>query len=171
MMTKNRFRRTLLAGSVAFTMGAALLGCSSDSESATSAAAAVSVTDAWAKAADTGMTAVFGTLANSSGSPVTLTSVDTAVSPRVELHEMASDGAGSMSMREKEGGFEIPARGEQVLEPGGEHIMLFDLTAPVRAGTRLPLTLTFSDGSTAEIEAQVRDFTGAKEEYSEQHGG
>ena len=42
------------------------------------------------------------------------------------------------------------------LEPGGLHIMLFDLTAPIAPGDRIPITLTFDDGSTREISAEVR---------------
>lgn len=172
MMTTNTVRRALLAGAAAFTLGAALAGCSSDSDSggATTAAESVALVDAWAKAADSGMTAVFGTLTNSGDSTVTLTGVATDASARSELHEMASDGSGSMSMREKDGGFEVPARGARELEPGGEHLMLMDLTTPLRAGEQLALTLTFSDGSSIDVDAPIRDFSGAQENYSERSG-
>ena len=42
------------------------------------------------------------------------------------------------------------------LEPGGLHIMLFDLSAPLNPGDQVPITLTFSDGSNMAISAQVR---------------
>ena len=171
MMTTHRFRNALLAGGTALCLGAALVGCSADDSGAAPAADSVTLTDAWGKAAEAGsMTAVFGTLSNSAGSPVTLTAVTTDVSPRAELHEMASDGSGSMSMREKEGGVEIPAGGDSVLQPGGEHVMLFDLSSPLKAGDQLSMTLTFSDGSTTDVHAQVRDFSGAQENYSESSG-
>lgn len=170
-MTKNLARRKLIAFGAVAALGAALAGCSSSSNDSSDAASSVALTDAWVKAADGGMTALFGSLANSSGSLITLTAASSPVSPRVELHEMAADGSGSMTMRQKQGGIEVPAAGSHDLAPGGDHVMLFDLPQPVRAGTEVPLTFTFSDGSTAEFTAQVRDFSGAKEEYSESHGG
>ena len=48
--------------------------------------------------------------------------------------------------------------------------MLFDLSAPLKAGDQLSMTLTFSDGSTTDVHAQVRDFSGAQENYSESSG-
>ncbi|MFD1810754.1 copper chaperone PCu(A)C [Rhodococcus gannanensis] len=169
MMTTNHIRRSLLAAAATLGLAAAVVGCSDDATSAV-AANSVTLTDSWAKAADGGMTAAFGTLVNDGDAPVTLTAVAADVSGRAELHEMASDGAGSMSMRQKEGGFEVPAHGERVLEPGGEHVMLMDVTAPMRAGDTLALTLTFADGSSADVEVPIRDFTGAQENYSEHTG-
>lgn len=165
--------RTLAIGVTAAT-ALVLTGCSNSEESASGTdTAAISFEDSWIKAANSGMTAMFGTIVNDSGSDVTLTSVTTGVSPRVELHEMAADGSGAMKMREKDGGVTVPAHGSYELAPGGDHIMLFDLPAPVQAGTDVPFTFTFSDGETAQFTSQVRDFTGAREDYGngEAHGG
>ena len=42
---------------------------------------------------------------------------------------------------------EVPGNGKVVLEPGGLHVMFFDLTSPMKEGDEVSLTLTFSDGS------------------------
>lgn len=59
----------------------------------------------------------------------------------------------------------VPAHGSVELKPGGLHVMLMGLRAPLRTGQTVPLTLTFrgADGrdSTVTVQAQVRDVTGA----------
>lgn len=124
----------------------------------------VTVTDPWVKAVDEGMTAAFATFTNESDRDVVIVSASTAVSPMVELHEMAmTDGA--MVMREKAGGITIPAGGTAELGPGGDHIMLMAVSEPVQPGDVITVTLTFDDGSTLDVEATAKDYTGADEEY------
>lgn len=154
------------AGIATVLVAAALLaGCSTGSttESSTAAGAAstITVTDAWVKAADSGMSAAFGTFTNSGSSDVTLVSVTTPASNVVQLHETVNG-----TMREKAGGFVIPAGGTFALAPGANHIMLMDIAAPLKAGDTVSFTLNFSDGTTSTITAPVKDFTGANESYS-----
>ncbi|WP_428965812.1 copper chaperone PCu(A)C [Micromonospora fluostatini] len=132
------------------------------------AAGVLGVRDPWVKAADTGMTAAFGTLVNDGDTDVTLTAVTTEVSP-MELHEMTMKD-GKMVMQAKEGGIVIKARSEHLLEPGGDHLMLMDLREPVRAGDELTFTLTFADGRTQTFTAVAKPFTGAQESYAPGHG-
>ncbi|TJZ74405.1 copper chaperone PCu(A)C [Rhodococcus oryzae] len=174
-MSNNIFsRRRMLAAGAALSLGLALAGCSSDSDNsadeARPAAESVTLTESWVKAADSGMTAAFGTLVNGSGTDATLVAVSSPISPAVEVHEMAMGPDGAMVMQKKEGGVTIPASGTHKLEPGADHIMFLRLPAPVKAGTDVPLTLTFGDGSTSETTVQVRDFTGANESYEGNHG-
>lgn len=141
---------------------------------AAAAADAITVADTWVKSAEAGsMTAAFGILENSSDAAVTITSVETTASPMVELHETVDDGSGQMVMREIQGGFVIPAKGQLLLEPGANHIMLMNLPAPVLAGEELSFTVNFSDGSSLEFSAIVKDYAGANEEYAGDmgHGG
>ena len=138
------------------------------SASASTTDGVVGVRDPWVKAADEGMTAAFGTLVNESDADVTLTGAATDVSP-VELHEMAMRD-GKMVMQAKEGGVVIKARGEHALEPGGDHLMLMELTRPVQAGEELTFTLTFADGRTQTFTAVAKPFTGAQESYAPGHG-
>lgn len=125
---------------------------------------ALTITDPWVKAADEGMTAAFGVLENSSDQDVRIVSATTALAT-VELHEMTTDSAGAMVMQQKEGGFVVEAGGTHALAPGGDHLMLMDLTAPVEPGDEVTITLTAEDGSTFELTAPARSFSGAEEEY------
>ena len=149
----------------------ALTGCAAESAPATDESIAfgdvVTIEDAWVKAADEGMSASFGTLVNSGDADVTVVSVSSDASSMLELHETVENEAGEMVMREIDGGFVIPAGEDFVLEPGGNHIMLMDLTEPLRAGDEATFTLTFSDDSSYEFTAPVKDYSGANENYEE----
>ncbi|CAN5697500.1 copper chaperone PCu(A)C [soil metagenome] len=141
-----------------------LTGCSSAPVQPVPEADAILVQDAWVKAADHGMTAAFGRLSNSSAADVRIVSATTAASGRVELHEVVSVG-GAMTMRPKDGGIVIPANADVELTPGGDHLMLMDLTGPLLPGSDIEVIATLADGSTLPIAAQVRDFPGADEHY------
>jgi periplasmic copper chaperone A len=147
----------------------ALTGCATAAtEPASSpqpAAETVSITDAWVKSADSGMSAAFGELTNDGDTDVTVTAASTPASSALELHETVENESGAMVMRQIEGGFVIPAHGSLTLEPGGNHIMLMDLVAPLAAGDEATFTLTFSDGSTYEFTAPAKDYAGANETY------
>lgn len=137
-------------------------------------AASLTVTDPWIKATDAtpdgeAMTAAFGTLTNTGSKAITVVGAATKAAGVVELHETVQNSDGSMAMQPKKGGFVVPAGGSLTLEPGGNHIMLMDLTASLAAGEVVPVTLTLDDGSTAVIEATVKPFEGADEKY--QDGG
>jgi hypothetical protein len=54
----------------------------------------------------------------------------------------------------------LPSNTTVSLEPGGLHIMLFDLKAPLSPGDQVPITLTFSDGSSKAVTAEVRSVHG-----------
>lgn len=180
-------RRALAAVAVLGLGLAALSGCSAqggeaasspagtDSATHGTAAAPLELSDGWAKAADSGMTAVFGKLTNTSGQEVTFTGAAAdGVARSVELHETVADGgSGATQMRQKEGGFTL-APGESLdLKPGGNHIMLMGLTCSLKAGSDLTLQLRTDDG-TRDVTVPVRDFTGAKERYApgeDEHAG
>lgn len=66
------------------------------------------------------------------------------------------DDGGMMTMQEVD---EIPVpAGETVsLEPGGYHVMLLELVAPLEAGDTIEVTLTFAEAGEVVVEAEVRD--------------
>ncbi|MDR6866691.1 copper(I)-binding protein [Microbacterium resistens] len=173
-----RTGRVARAGGVAAVLLLALSGCAgtagaapTPSASSATAAAGITVTDAWVKAADSGMSAAFGEIENTGSADVTLVSAETAVSPMVQLHETTANESGQMEMREKDGGFAITAGGTLTLQPGGDHIMLMGLAAPLKAGDEVTLTLIFSDGSSSTVTAPIKDYAGANETYSDEHSG
>lgn len=180
-------KRTLTL-TAALALGAALAGCTSTvpseqpsaavstastaaSDAGSSAAsepglAEVAITDPWVKATDTEMTGAFGTLENNTDVPIHVVAVSSSVTDRNELHEMVMQD-GSMVMVEMEEGFVIEPGTAFVLEPGGNHLMLMDLAAPVEVGEDVELTLEFEDGGTFTWIAPARTFAGANEEYVE----
>lgn len=148
----------------------ALTGCAGTATaepSATTAPEADSITveDAWVKTAEEGMSAAFGTIENTGDTDVVIVGASTTASPMIELHETVEDDSGAMVMRQKEGGFVIPAGDHLHLEPGGDHIMLMGLANPIVAGDEVTFTLEFEDGSTLEFTAPGKDYEGANETY------
>ena len=160
---------TARLGALTLLIALTLSGCATPSAgsggSAATEADGVTVADAWTKSAEEGMSAAFGTLSNSGDDDVTVVSVASDASPMLELHETVANDTGEMVMREVDGGFVIPAGGTLTLEPGGSHIMLMDLAAPLKAGDEVAYTMTFSDGSTLEFATPVKDYEGANETY------
>lgn len=154
-------------------LSTALLGasaCSSADEAAVGAvgrdATHLTVSDAWVKAAPSGMTGAFATLANDGDSALRLASVTTDRAGTVELHETVTDGSGGTTMRPRKGGFTIASHGTHRLAPGGDHVMLMGLTGALAPGEQVELVLHLGDGSTRTVTALVKDFTGADEKYA-----
>jgi copper(I)-binding protein len=179
MSTSARPRRGLLLFTTTACAGAlALTGCSGSpsvepAEPAAPAAVtthatpAVTVTDPWVKTAESGMTAVFGTFSTTRSTAVTILSAQTSASPRTELHEVVTQD-GAMVMRPKNDGFVIEPGTPHVLAPGGDHIMIMDLTSAIRPGDQVEVTLTLSDGSTTSFTAMAKETSAGEENYD--HG-
>ncbi|SDS35439.1 hypothetical protein SAMN04489860_1366 [Paraoerskovia marina] len=143
----------------------------SDAETATTAEAdALAVTDPWTKATDTGMTAAFGEIENDGDADVRIVSATTDASPTAELHTMAEGEDGDMVMTEVEDGFLVPAGGSITLEPGGDHVMIMGVTEAIEPGADVNVTLTLDDGSTLDVVAPARSYSGANESYDEDSG-
>jgi len=88
--------------------------------------------------------AIFMTLTNANAAAHTLTGARTDKASMVELHQGFVDEAdGTMQMR-KVDSIEIPPGGTVALEPGGYHIMLIDLAAPLVEGQTFDVTLAFA---------------------------
>lgn len=136
---------------------------STDTDAASTSGCPLTVSDAWVKAADSGMTAAFGQVQNTSDTPITITAAQTAAAGMTELHETTME-AGSMKMQQVTG-LDVPADGELLLEPGGDHIMLMNIPAPIAAGDDVEFTLTCGDAGEVAFTAQARTFDGANEEY------
>lgn len=160
-----RLGAALAAATLALAGCAATGATAEDAEGTATAGQGITMTDGWVKAAESGMSAAFGELSNTGTADVTVVSATTEASDGVELHETVENETGEMIMREIEGGFVIPAGASLDLEPGGSHIMLMDLTDPLEAGEEATFTLTFSDDSTYEFSAPVKDYSGANENY------
>ncbi|MGQ2906229.1 MAG: copper uptake system-associated protein [Neoaquamicrobium sediminum] len=77
-----------------------------------------------------------------------------AIAGRTEIHEMAVNGNGVMTMRPIDG-LEIPAGGEVELKPGGFHIMFLDLQDRKKKGEAFAGSLTFEKAGTVVVEFSV----------------
>ncbi|SNS72016.1 copper chaperone PCu(A)C [Rhodococcoides kyotonense] len=152
--------RTLFAA-----VAVALLASGCATEEPGTEADSVTVREAWIKAADSGMTSAFAEIQNTGDDQVRVVAASTDSSSMMELHEVVSSADGSMVMKPKEGGFAVAGSDTKVLQAGGDHLMLMDVTSPLTPGVDTDITLTFEDGSTSTFTAQVRDFAGAQENY------
>lgn len=116
------------------------------------------VRDAWVKPTIPGVpnSALYFTVE----SPVALrlTKADTAAAAIVELHDMKMKD-GVMEMK-AEKSFEVPAKGALELKPGGKHVMLFKVKQAIKAGDKVPVTLTFEGADrkprTVKLEAVAK---------------
>ncbi len=115
----------------------------------------VQVQDAWARVSVPGQNASGAFMRLQSSEPLSLVGGHSPAAGHVEVHEMRMDGD-VMRMRALPA-LELPAGKPVALRPGGLHLMLMDLKAPLTAGSTLPLTLVFRDARGAErtLELQV----------------
>jgi len=93
-----------------------------------------------------------------------LIAVESKISEKAEIHEMAVND-GIMTMRPLAGGLEIPAGGEIKLEPGSFHIMFVGLKEPAVEGVKFPGTLTFEKAGKVDVEFAV-DKPGGEADHS-----
>lgn len=94
------------------------------------------------------------TITNAGDAADRLVGGDAAFAERVEIHEMAmADGV--MRMRPLEEGLAV-APGETVtLEPGGYHLMLMGLSAPLTQGETVEVTLRFAEAGEVTVTLDV----------------
>lgn len=108
--------------------------------SALAQAAEVKVENAWVRPAAPGQKVVGAFMTLTADADVTLVKAASPAARVVELHFMRM-ADGMMEMRELEK-IDLPKGTPVSLEPGGMHAMLIGLKAPIKAGDKVPLTLT-----------------------------
>ena len=93
----------------------------------------------------------------------TLVSASSPVAGVVEIHEMTMDGT-TMKMRALPRGLDLPAGRTVELKPGGYHVMLMDLKAPLKTGESVDISLVVEgkDGKkeTIAVRAPVKALGG-----------
>lgn len=121
-------------------------------------AAELNVTNAHAREtfalATTG--AVYFTLVNQDESPIAITavSVSTELAAAAQMHYTEIDGD-IMKMRHAASPVVINPSQKFEFKPGGYHVMLIGLKAPLKAGDVFELTLTLDDGSQKQFPVMV----------------
>lgn len=125
---------------------------------ATPAIAQVAVKEAWARATVAKQTAtgVFMQLVASKDSR--LVEARSSAANIVEIHEMAMV-ENVMKMRAVDA-IDLPGGKAVDLKPGGYHVMLIDIKAPIKVGDKVPVTLVIEDKDkkrqTVEVSAVAR---------------
>ena len=117
----------------------------------------ISVHQAEIRATFGSMTATGGyaRISNSGHADVTLVGVEVDFADKAEIHTMFVE-EGVMKMRPLEGGLVIPAHGEIMLKPGGNHLMFMGLTGSMEPGSMHHITLHFDGGETVLLIAKVK---------------
>ena len=114
-------------------------------------------TDVWSRQPVPGQStsAIYATIANTGATDIRITGASVEVTDRVELHETRMED-GLMTMSEAPNGFVVPAGGRFLFEPGGPHVMLFDIDPATYPTDAVDVTFTFDSGDPTFATAEVR---------------
>lgn len=116
--------------------------------------AAVKVEGAWARASVPGQTGTGAFMKLTAKDGAQLVGASSPAAGVTEVHEMKMEGD-VMKMRAVPA-LVLPAGKAVELKPGGYHLMLLDLKAPLRKDTVVPLTLTLRDAKGVESRLELK---------------
>jgi len=128
--------------------------------SETGLAGSVDVSDAWTRATMPGQAVAGVYLHVKSTLKARLVGVTSSSAKTAEIHSMSHEG-GVMKMRKLDF-LDLPAGETVALEPGGDHVMLFDIRQPLKAGEHIKLMLVVEQGGkriNVPVDAEVRALT------------
>ncbi len=165
-----RFHPARLLLGLMLATAAGLTACGSETAGeAGSGGDPIVVSDAWVRATtgsdDPAMTAAFMVIENTTDADIQLVGATSPVTDMVQIHEMVDGDDGHMVMQEAADGVTVRAGKQQMLAPGGYHVMLMGLADELAAGDEVALTLEFSDGTTMDLSAPVKEFTEEEDDY------
>lgn len=161
-MKKSKITGLLLA----VVAGAGLFAsCGSDDSSS-----GPEITKVWARTSpmETSLGAVYMNISSKDGDELIDVAVDPSIAAMAQIHEMVMATAdtsmsmtsdaptGEMVMQEVDS-VVIDAGGSVDLMPGGYHIMLMEIAAPLELGAKFEVTLTFAPAGKMTVVAEVRD--------------
>lgn len=131
-------------------------------------ATGLKIFDPWVREAPPGASALaaYMVLENSGDTVQVLTGISSPVSDSVEIHRtIITDGVARMVQQQS---VTIPPGEKLTFESGGYHIMVMNPPA-LKAGERVPFTLQLQDGSTVDINAEVRRVMGGQHNPQHHH--
>jgi copper(I)-binding protein len=114
----------------------------------------------WSRATPPGtpVGAGYMTIVNTADEPDRLIAAGSPAAGRVQIHRsVKKDGTSSM-MHQKDG-VVVPPEGRLEFSPGGYHLMLMQLEAPLEQGQRVPVTLQFERAGRIQVDLMVRALT------------
>ncbi len=117
--------------------------------------ASVTVKQPWARdsAGRSRVGVAYLTIVNDGIAPDRLLTVSTPAAKRASLHRsVIRDGIARMRLVDT---IDIPPGAELALEPGGLHVMLMGLEAPLKRGQSFPLSLVFERAGEIDVEVEV----------------
>lgn len=139
----------------ASTLGVTACGRPAESVAEASLPSQLMVTDAWARAADSGaMTAVYLTVGNVATVSDTISGVRSDAAEEIGLH-MSMEQNGTMHMAQLRA-LPVPAQDSVLFRPMGAHVMLTRLRRPLAEGDTVSVTMEFVSGKSIEVRAGVR---------------
>jgi periplasmic copper chaperone A len=112
---------------------------------------------------------VYLRIVNHASGPDRLISASTPVAARTDLHMTVHDGDVTR-MRRLES-IDIGAGETVAFEPGGAHVMLTGLAAPLREGESFELTLEFEAAGPMTVEVPVKSIAAGAGDEGDGHGG
>ena len=132
---------------------AGLTLCTLLADPALAQVADVQVEGAWARASVPGQKGTGAFMKLTAAQGARLVNASSPAAGVTEVHEMKLDGD-VMRMRAVPV-LDLPAGKAVELKPGGFHIMLLDLKAPLAKDSTVPLTLTFKDAKGVESKLEL----------------
>lgn len=127
-----------------------------DPASAASASNAIAVSGAWTRPASAGGMGVgYAKITNEGSEPDVLLGATSDAGGRAELHETTISAEGVASMRPVQSVDIAPGQSIE-LKPGGLHLMLMDLKAPIKEAGTVKAKLNFKKAGAVEVEFGAR---------------
>lgn len=108
----------------------------------------------WARPTTGSTGAAYFTITNTGTADDALLRAEAAVAPKVQIHTMTMDGM-VMRMRELDR-LALPAGQTVAAAPGGIHIMLIGLKAPLVRGDTFSMTLVFEKAGSVDVTVDVQ---------------
>jgi copper(I)-binding protein len=117
-------------------------------------AGSIEIEHAWARPSATATGAIYLEIDNKGSAPDRLVAASTSAAGKAELHTHIMDG--NIARMRPVDAIEVTPGSATVLRPGGLHIMLIGLKAPLKEGDKVALTLTFEKAGKVDVTVPVQ---------------
>jgi Uncharacterized protein conserved in bacteria len=116
----------------------------------------ITIEHAWSRATAPGAPtgASYATITNKTDNDITLTSVNSDVAEKIEMHGMKMEGD-LMKMFTLEEPLVIPANSSLDIVPNGIHVMLIGLNKPLVVDEHFDMTFNFSNGDSLTTQVNI----------------
>lgn len=114
----------------------------------------IDIKDAWVRSTVAGQKGTGGFMKITATGAAKLVGVSSPAAGVAEVHEMKMDG--DMMRMRPVAALDLPAGKVVELKPGGYHLMLMDLKAPLPSGSTVPVTLLFTDAKGVQSKLELK---------------